>query len=79
MPKTRINFSAGWTPDLPALNNPGLVRAAGVIPIGRDTFRPVGSWVSVGVDALAEYPRGHFPFRDLDGVGYNFVGTTTKL
>ncbi len=76
MADARVVFS-GWEPDAPPLSR-GLRRAAGVIPVGAG-YKPLGAWETVGASALNLFPRGALAARDLNGTGYNFVGTETKL
>lgn len=66
-----------WLPDLPALNNPGVITANGVYPI-TNGFGPFPG-PSVITNALTGPGLGSITFRRTDGVIETFCGDATKL
>jgi hypothetical protein len=72
----RIEFGE-YLPDLPALNNPGLVQAKNVIPGGK-SYLEFPSQV-VYSNALTARCQGAVSTKDRDGNSVNFAGDATKL
>ena len=66
-----------YLPDLPALNNPGMVTAKNVLP-KTDSYGQFPSLVS-SYDALTARCQGAFSARDADGTAFNFAGDASKL
>src|SRR3990167_948362 len=66
-----------YTPDLPPINNPGMIEAKNVIPGGTSYLQVNG--LLEGSPVLTGYARGAYFARDLDGDEENFFGDETKL
>jgi hypothetical protein len=66
-----------WMPDLPALANPGMVIANGVIP-GPADYHPMPG-LSPQSNALVARCRGAFAAKTTAGVTYFYCGDETKL
>jgi hypothetical protein len=74
----RITIPFGeWRPDLPALANPGVVKARNVIP-GEQSYGPFPG-LAVQSDALTAYCRGALAAKASDGNSYFYCGDATKL
>lgn len=73
--RTTVPLST-FSPDQPALGNPGSIGATNVIP-RQNSFGPLQS-LGAFSDALADTPRGCISFAK-DGAYYVFAGTATKL
>lgn len=72
----RVDFGP-WTPDQPALNNPGCIQAKNVVPLA-GSFGPFNN-LSVQTTALTEACLGAFWLPDLSGNAVNFAGDQSKL
>lgn len=72
----RIDFGE-WLPDLPLLDNPGLVEAQNVIPVDGSYKDFLG--VSTADDALSARPQGAFAAIDPSGDPELYAGTATQL
>lgn len=68
---------AEYTPDLPALNNPGATVATNVKPAA-NSYLPFMA-LATDTDALNGQCLGAIAVKDADGVVYNFAGDATKL
>jgi hypothetical protein len=66
-----------WLPDLPALNNPGVVEALNVLPAA-DGYKPLRRLARYSAP-LNGLVRGGFTARDHAGNTYLFAGTADKL
>lgn len=66
-----------FLPDLPALQNPGVVQAKNVLP-SPSGFDPLPQW-SASSDALTARPRGAIRERDFAGTAHSYAGDATKL
>ncbi len=66
-----------WLPDLPALDNPGVLDAKNVLPFGK-SYQSFPS-LSVFSSAITARCQGAFSARDKDGNAYNFFGDASKL
>lgn len=72
----RVAFGP-WLPDLPYLNNPGLVEAQNTIPVD-DSYKDFLDIVVTG-DALTAPPQGAYAAVDSVGDPEIYVGTADKL
>jgi hypothetical protein len=77
MSEWRVAFRE-WAPDLPAIVNPGLVKATNVLPAAAG-YMPLPSLSATGLDALDARPRGAISGLDTGSNAYHIVGTETKL
>lgn len=69
-----------YLPDLPPLENPGLILAQNVLP-GNTSYLPVPAATDYSDDTLDGRPQGAFSARDNtnNNIPYTFVGTADKL
>lgn len=74
-----IHIKAGpWLPDLPALNNPGLVVAKGLLPMSRDSYACMPGFARRS-NKLGEKMLGFFATKDRNGNPYNFCASSTRI
>ncbi|MCK5015973.1 MAG: hypothetical protein KAS32_02785 [Candidatus Peribacteraceae bacterium] len=66
-----------WLPDLPPLNNPGLILAKNVVPSDK-TYTPFYS-IAPQTDAIDGAASGYLSGQDDESNTFNFTGDTSKL
>ena len=66
-----------WLPDLPTLDNPGLVEAFNVLPVD-GTYKPF-RYLATQLGALATRPYGAVSVLDSSGNAFLYAGTATDL
>lgn len=77
MIEKRVAFRE-WMPDLPAIVNPGLVKAINVLP-GAGGYLPLPSLEANAADALDDRPRGAISGLDTSASAFHLAGDAAKL
>lgn len=68
-----------WLPDLPTLNNPGLIECINVFPGAGGAYTPVPGLVSVASSSAIGAINGMFYARDPSNNTYTYAGDTSAL
>ena len=81
MTKIPININAGWMPDYnleEIAKLGGLKTAKNVIPTNKK-YKPLQGLLTFNATAVTGTALNGYVVQDIDGLYYNFLGTTTKL